>query len=111
MFHERFGYRVNVDGQFHRARWIILWLPIALAVGGLALSMIWRISHRLVIGPGIGANVFLAGAAGMEVLNSSYRFGSESALAVAHEGRFEPATPGAPIAEAGGREGEHERIP
>jgi hypothetical protein len=84
MLHERFGYLINVDGQFHHARWIILWLPLALAIGGLALSMIWRISHRLVIGLGIGAIVFLAGAVGMEILISSFRFETESEVAVAH---------------------------
>lgn len=71
--HERFANLIEVDGTFAKARWVLLWLPVAGVVGmALALAM-WRSSRRLVIGLAIGATIYLTGAVGVETINTYNR--------------------------------------
>ncbi|GAB5495447.1 MAG: hypothetical protein Phyf2KO_05270 [Phycisphaerales bacterium] len=74
MLHERIGGKVELEGSFTYARWIIIWLPLALLCGSVVLWMLWRMSSRMVIGLIIGAGVFLTGAVGTEVVNSQNRY-------------------------------------
>lgn len=82
--HERAGFFVGVTGTLHDARWVFVWLPLAVLAGIPVLWQLWRASRRLVIGLMIGAMVFLSGAVGVEVVNSTVRhhYRSETQAAI-----------------------------
>lgn len=76
--HERFGSLVPLDGAFTHARWMILWLPLGVGVGGVVLIALWRSSPRAVKGIVVGAAVFLGGAVGIETGNAYTRHQAEA---------------------------------
>ena len=78
MLHERIGSKVQLQGSLHHARWIFLWLPPAVLIGGAVLFCLWRASKRLVLGITLGAIIFLSGAVGTEMFNASYRYHQET---------------------------------
>lgn len=91
MLHERFGSQLHVDGTFHHARWIVLWLPLGLGAGSLVLWRLWRSARRTVIGLMLGAGIYLSGAVGTEIVNTVNRRHSEWAARDAiREGGADP---------------------
>ena len=80
MLHERLGSKIKLEGSFHHARWILLWLPPAILVAGVVLWRLWRASRRLVLGIILGVVVFLGGAVGAEMFNASYRYQQETSV-------------------------------
>lgn len=80
MLHERIGSQVNLDGAFHHARWIVLWLPLGLMAGMFVLWRLWRTSRRTVMGLVLGAAVFLMGAVGVELVNTVNRRHAEQTI-------------------------------
>lgn len=83
LLHERFANLIEVEGTFARARWILLWLPLALLVGFGIFVGLWRSSRRMAIGLVIGAIVYLTGAVGLEALNTANRYKETSRLEAA----------------------------
>lgn len=73
MLHERIGRQVKMEGTFHHARWILLWLPLASVPAMILPIKLWRISRRTTIGLIIGGCVFLLGAVGVEMSNAALR--------------------------------------
>lgn len=77
MLHERLGGKVQLEGRFHHARWVLLWLPPALLAAVVVLGLLWQTSSSLVAGIVLGIVVFLSGAVGLETLNSNLRYEAE----------------------------------
>lgn len=91
MLHERAGYLVDTSGSLHHARWIVLWLPLAGLIGIPIFFLLWRSSQQLVTGLVIGAVVFLSGAVGVEMVNSTVRYDHRTELqAAAHDPKPRP---------------------
>lgn len=80
MLHERIGGKteLGVDTPLEYARWIFVWLPIMGLFGGFIFWKMWRGSRKTVIGLTVGAVVFLGGAVGTEIINSSNRYAADT---------------------------------
>ena len=74
MLHERVGFLLGHGGEFHDARWMVVWLPMAASVGGVVMWRILRMSRPLFLGLAAGSIVFLSGAVGIEIYNASTRY-------------------------------------
>ncbi len=74
MLHERIGGKIDLDGPLTYARWIILWIPLALIAGAFITWNLWKYDRRTLVGLVVGAAIFVSGAVITEIINSSNRY-------------------------------------